>query len=154
MKVNNVLCAALHTFLNVLEGLATYLASSAARGSTGFLALLGIELMAPRTDRTTRSASGVASPVTTDHAAFVNLKNTGNSKIGPWVVGFGKLLGVFCRAGVHRLLGCVGFICRDDPCHLRRYRSQICIVFRGQDFPLPPFQALGLSVDGTGLPWA
>ena len=42
------------------------------------------ELMVPRTDRTTRIPSGVASPVTTNHAAkmsvFVNLRNTGNFK--------------------------------------------------------------------------
>jgi hypothetical protein len=41
--------------------------------------------MAPRTDRTTRIPSGVASSVTTKHAAkgsvFVNLRNAGNSKI-------------------------------------------------------------------------
>ena len=38
--------------------------------------------MAPRTDRTTRIPSGVASPVTTNHAAkgcvFVDLRNGGN----------------------------------------------------------------------------
>ena len=38
--------------------------------------------MAPRTDRTKRIPSGVASPVTTSHAAkgsvFVNLRNGGN----------------------------------------------------------------------------
>ena len=43
--------------------------------------------MAPRTDRATRIPSGVASPVTTNHAAkgsaFVNLRNPGNLKIGP-----------------------------------------------------------------------
>ena len=42
--------------------------------------------MAPSTDHTTRIPSGVASPVTTNHAAkgsvFVNLRNTGNLKIG------------------------------------------------------------------------
>ena len=40
------------------------------------------ELMAPRTDRTTRIPSGVASPITTNHAAkgyvFANLGNTSN----------------------------------------------------------------------------
>jgi len=45
-------------------------------------ATMGRELMAPRTDRTTRIPSGVASPVTTNHAAkgsvFVNLRNVGN----------------------------------------------------------------------------
>jgi len=44
----------------------------------------GAPLMAPRTDRTTRIPSGVASPVTTNHAAkgsvFVSLRNTGNLK--------------------------------------------------------------------------
>ena len=39
-------------------------------------------LMVPRTDHTTRNPSGVASPVTTNHAAkgsmFVNLRNAGN----------------------------------------------------------------------------
>ena len=38
--------------------------------------------MAPRTNRTTRIPSGVASPVATNHAAdgsvFVNLRDTGN----------------------------------------------------------------------------
>ena len=52
----------------------------------GLLRALGRELMAPRTDRTTRIPSGVASPVTTNHAAkgsvFVNLRNGGNLKIG------------------------------------------------------------------------
>ena len=47
---------------------------------------MGMELMAPRTDRTTRIPSGVASPVTANHAAkgcvFVNLRNAGNLKIG------------------------------------------------------------------------
>ena len=42
--------------------------------------------MAPRTDRTTRIPSGVASPVTTNNAAkesvFVNLRNAGNIKDG------------------------------------------------------------------------
>ena len=50
-------------------------------------ATMGRELMAPRTDRTTRIPSGVASPVTTHHAAkgsvFVSLRNGGNLKIGP-----------------------------------------------------------------------
>ena len=45
------------------------------------------ELMAPRTDRTTRIPSGVTSPVTTNHAAkgsvCVNIRNAGRSKIGP-----------------------------------------------------------------------
>ena len=44
--------------------------------------VIGRELMAPRTDRTMRIPSGVASPVTTNHAAkgsvFVNLRNAGN----------------------------------------------------------------------------
>jgi len=48
-------------------------------------ATMGRELMAPRTDRTTRIPSGVASPVTTNHAAkgsvFVNLRNDGNLKM-------------------------------------------------------------------------
>ena len=47
--------------------------------------------MAPRTDRTTRIPSGVASPVTTSHAAkgsvFVDLRNAGNLKIGPPTTG-------------------------------------------------------------------
>ena len=42
----------------------------------------GRELMAPRTDHTTRIPSGVASPVTKNHAAkgsvFSNLRNLGN----------------------------------------------------------------------------
>jgi len=45
---------------------------------------MGRELMAPRTDRTTRIPSAVASPVTTNHAAkgsvFVNLPSPGNLK--------------------------------------------------------------------------
>ena len=48
---------------------------------------MGSELMVPKIDRTTRILSGVASPVTTNHAVkgsmFVKLKNTGNLKIGP-----------------------------------------------------------------------
>ena len=45
--------------------------------------------MAPRTDRTTRIPSGVASPVTTNHAAkgavFVNSRNDGNLKnVNAW----------------------------------------------------------------------
>ena len=44
--------------------------------------VLDPELMAPRTDRTTRIPSGVASPISTSHEAngcmFVNLKNTSN----------------------------------------------------------------------------
>ena len=51
--------------------------------------LAGRELMAPRTDRTTRIPSGVASPVTTNHAAkgpvFVNLRNADHLK--NWVPG-------------------------------------------------------------------
>ena len=47
-------------------------------------AAMGRELMAPRTDRTTRIPSAVASPVTTNHAAkgsvFVNLTSPGNFK--------------------------------------------------------------------------
>ena len=47
-------------------------------------ATMGRELMAPRTDRTTRIPSAVASPVTTNHAAkrsvFVNLPRPGNLK--------------------------------------------------------------------------
>ena len=43
---------------------------------------MGRELMAPRTDRTTRIPFGVASSVTTNHAAkgsvFVNIRNAGN----------------------------------------------------------------------------
>ena len=43
------------------------------------------ELMAPRTDRTTRIPTGVASPVTTNHAArgsmLVNLRNGGNLQV-------------------------------------------------------------------------
>ena len=50
-------------------------------------ATMGRKLMTPRTDRTTRIPSGVASPVTTNHAAtgsmFVNLSNTGNFKKWP-----------------------------------------------------------------------
>jgi len=45
---------------------------------------MGRELMAPRTDRTTRIPSCVASPVTKNHAAkgfvFVNLRNGGSLK--------------------------------------------------------------------------
>ena len=45
---------------------------------------MGRELMAPRTDHTTRVPSSVASSVTTNHAAkgsvFVDLKNAGNAK--------------------------------------------------------------------------
>jgi len=45
---------------------------------------MGRKIMAPRTDRATRIPSGVASPVTTKHAAkgsvFVNLRNAGNLK--------------------------------------------------------------------------
>ena len=41
--------------------------------------------MAPRTDRTTRIPSGVASPVTANHAAkesvFVDLRNAGNLEV-------------------------------------------------------------------------
>ena len=44
--------------------------------------------MAPRTDRTARIPSGVASPVATSHAAkgsvFVDLTNTGNLRKYPW----------------------------------------------------------------------
>ena len=44
-------------------------------------ATMGRELIAPRTDRTTRIPSGVATPVTTNHApkesVFVNLRNAG-----------------------------------------------------------------------------
>ena len=47
-------------------------------------ATIGRELMAPRTDRTTCIPSGVASPVTANHAAkgsvFVYLRNGGNIK--------------------------------------------------------------------------
>ena len=45
------------------------------------------ELMAPRTDCTTRMPSGVTSPVTTNHVTkqcvFVHLRNTGNLKTWP-----------------------------------------------------------------------
>jgi hypothetical protein len=48
---------------------------------------MGRELMAPRTDRTTRIPSGVASPVATNHRAkgfvFVRLKNGGNFQKWP-----------------------------------------------------------------------
>jgi len=48
-------------------------------------ATMGRELMAPRTDHTTRIPSGVTSPVTTNHAAkgsvFVNLRNGGNLQV-------------------------------------------------------------------------
>jgi len=37
--------------------------------------------MAPRTDRTTRIPSGVASPVTMKGSVFVNLRDTGNLKM-------------------------------------------------------------------------
>ena len=54
------------------------------RRSEGRTVTTGRELMAPRTDRTTRIPSVVASPVTTNHAAngsvFVNLRNGGNLK--------------------------------------------------------------------------
>ena len=47
-------------------------------------ATMGRELMAPKTDRTTRIPSGVASPVTTNYAAkgpvFINVGNAGNLK--------------------------------------------------------------------------
>ena len=47
-------------------------------------ATMARELLAPKTDRTTRIPSGVAFPVTTNHAAkgsvFINLRNTGNLK--------------------------------------------------------------------------
>ena len=46
---------------------------------------MGRELMAPRTDRTTRIPSGVVFPVTTNHAAkgsvFVNLKARGKGDL-------------------------------------------------------------------------
>ena len=49
--------------------------------------MMARELMAPRTDRTMRILSGVASPVTTNHAAkgsmFVKLRNAGNLKNNP-----------------------------------------------------------------------
>ena len=54
---------------------------------------MGRELMAPRTNRTARITSSVASRVTTNHAAkgsvVVNLRNAGNLKDGlswPWRV--------------------------------------------------------------------
>ena len=47
-------------------------------------ATMGGQLMAPRTNRTTRIPSGVTSPITTKHAAkgslFVDLRNTDNLK--------------------------------------------------------------------------
>ena len=47
---------------------------------------MGRELMAPRTDRTTRVPSSVEYPVAANHAAegpvFINLRNAGNLKIG------------------------------------------------------------------------
>ena len=50
--------------------------------------------MAPRTDRTTRIPSGVASPLTTNHAAkgsvFVNLRNPGNLDIATLQAGHGR----------------------------------------------------------------
>ena len=53
---------------------------------------MGRELIAPRIDRTTRISSGVASPVTTNHAAkgsvFVNLINGGNFPNLPSKCGF------------------------------------------------------------------
>ena len=56
----------------------------ALRGHARLLFTMGRELMAPITDRI---PSGVASPVTTNHAAtgsvFVNLRNDGNLNIGP-----------------------------------------------------------------------
>jgi len=58
-----------------------------AAGAGAVLSYPGRELMAPKTDRTTRISSGVASPVITNHAAkgsvFVNLRNTGNLKNCP-----------------------------------------------------------------------
>jgi hypothetical protein len=48
---------------------------------------MGGELLAPTIDRTTCNPSGVASPVTTNHAAqgsvLVNLRNADNLKISP-----------------------------------------------------------------------
>ena len=38
--------------------------------------------MAPRTDHTARIPSGVASPATTRGSVIVNLRNTGNLRIG------------------------------------------------------------------------
>ena len=53
-----------------------------ARSSSTPQRAKGRGLMAPRTDRTTRIPSGVACPLTTNHAAkwsvFVDLRNTGN----------------------------------------------------------------------------
>jgi len=50
-------------------------------------ATMGSELMAPRTDHTTRIPSGVASPISTSHEAngrmFANLRNGDNLKLGP-----------------------------------------------------------------------
>ena len=49
-------------------------------------ATMGRQLMSPITDRTMRIPSGVASPITTNHAVtgsvFVKLTNPGNLKIG------------------------------------------------------------------------
>jgi len=78
--------------------------------------------MAPKTDRTTRIPSGVAPPVTTNHAAkgsvSVNLRNTGNFEMDLGgcadVVGgdlVGALVLITCMVwGVHNLqgVGCLG----------------------------------------------
>ena len=64
---------------------------------------MGRELMAPRTDRTTRIPSGVASPVTTSHAAkgsvLVNLRNGCNLNNWP-KTRFGTPAYVFFVVGV------------------------------------------------------
>jgi len=59
---------------------------------------MGRDLMASRTDRTMRIPSGVASPLTTNHAAkrsvFVNLRSAGNLKNNQLTTFWGEGLGI------------------------------------------------------------
>ena len=68
------------------QALWQHAARHVARSPDSQKATMGKELMAPKTDCTTRIPYGVAFPVTANHAAkgsvSVNLGNTGNLKIG------------------------------------------------------------------------